>query len=306
MSDFKSSSETRAGFLPFYNAALKVASRIKQLEVAKELNGAVYLYRKEDNPNISLPCVCVYPGYIETSQSGFYWEGVITIDIYRNSSTSNRNQSYTFLSVLSETIVQAIAMSNDFYFRELSRGRDYITQFGTQWDNDFIQDDPSFNRINIMMQIYYPQYLRWASSVGFEYNNLDTYVSYFKLRDLKFNYTMVSEEDLEKVKSTEEMIGMIGKNELASNEVGIDISGTDEMIRKITEQVPVKKVGNESVVVTTLQAISINGALDVRDKDTGDTIKEIRSPSIGRLGNEIDLRDETIPEDSIVWISYNY
>ena len=158
--------------LVFYDMVVSVASRLGSCSFMEEFLGSIYTYPRRDTPNRALPAVHVYSDTIQTSSSGFFWYSTVTIEIYRNASTSNRGAIYNFHQSYSERIIQAICMDNEFYARSLTRDRDYIVLWGDSF-RSYYDEERKCSVIDIVAKIYYPAYLRWCSRNAFNFNNKD-------------------------------------------------------------------------------------------------------------------------------------
>jgi hypothetical protein len=283
--------------LPFYDMVINIASRLGTLTFLKEFHNAIYTYPRQDINNLSLPALLVYPSYISTKQAGFFWEGMITIEIVRNKSTQNRGMIYGFHQQYTERIIQAICLDNEFYFRSLTRGRDYITRFGYSFST-FYDEERGTTKIDILAEIYYPAYKEWAETNGFNFEN----------KDLPIHLTKdgFSADVTLKQEPPEPEPSMIGQNSLTPTQTGVDISATDNILRVYAEQLAIQSNNaGDKYIQATHQPISINGQIVIFDQNTGSQKDELLRPTIDSLA-KIFLRNQSLVDGDICWISYNF
>lgn len=282
--------------LPFYDMVVSIVSRLRNLGFTSQFNESVYAYPRKDLSNLALPALLVYPSYITTKQSGFFWRSMITIEIVRNVTETNRGAIYDFHQNIAERIIQAICLDNEFYFRSLTRGRDYITRFGDSFDS-FYNEERHASTIDILAEIYYPKYKEWASRNAFNFD--DKGLKIYIVNDFGTEVNIINSIPTQPK-------DMIGTNTLTKTQTGVDIAGTDDMLRIWAEQLAIQSdsSGNKFVEATH-QPISINGEATIYDQGTGNKVTEILRPTVDSCA-KVFLRDGSLVDGDICWISYNF
>lgn len=152
--------------LPFFRVANTIVNFLKVQPYLAEFNDAIYNYRREDNPNIALPALFVYPTAIRTKGFGFFMESIIRVEIVRNMGKNNRGAIYSFSEGILERVILNLCDNQEFLARNLNSYAPYIVQFGDKFGTSS-DTAKGISTLSILCKAHVPTYNKWAASYNF-------------------------------------------------------------------------------------------------------------------------------------------